>query len=81
MEEVMEFFVYLNEYQEAPFIVTSGSPLDAIEDAINENHHRHPGYFATASEIQDPRKHFMSRSGIFVRDKRYPNATPAIWEA
>jgi hypothetical protein len=77
----MEFFVYLNEYQEAPFIIKSKTPLDAIEEAINENVHRHPGYFATASEIRDPKKHFMSRSGIFVRDTRFPNAMESYWEA
>lgn len=77
----MEFFVYLNEYQEGPFITKGKTPLDAIEVAINENVHRYPGYFATASEIADPKRHFMSRTGIFVRDSRYPNAMEAHWEA
>jgi len=81
MEEVIEYFVYLNEYQDAPFIIKCKTPLDAIETAINDNLHRYPSYFATASEIQDPRHHFISRTGIFVRDNKYPTAMPAHWEA
>jgi|LGVE01.1.fsa_nt_gb hypothetical protein len=80
-EKDLEFFVYLNGYQEGPFIVKGKTALDAIEIAINENVHTHPSYFATASEITNPNHHFMSRTGIFVRDNQYPTALIAHWEA
>lgn len=77
----IEFFVYLVAHQPAPFIAWAHTPLKAIEIVINDNIYKFPGMFAKETELLEPRLHFRSLSGIFVKDKLYPVAEEADWQA
>ena len=81
MKEQIEFFVYLADYQQAPFIEWAHTPLDAINKAINNNITRYPGIFAKESELSEPNLHFRSLSGYWIKDPKFPVADKANWDA